>query len=246
MEGINLNASMNKKTDNVFDFIEEKLAFGVGDWEYYLTPIGSYIVNGSPFGSSLSEWANEYGLDEYCNGDYESFEKCPESTKTMLQQKYLDLISSWLQENNLSTEDLKDLDLLNLQYQAIVNISHGKDIEKSSEIIADTKTTTGKNCLEYLVSLRPITGEANSYLKRPWTSLSDRQGTQLCAVLTGIDPFITETKNHDDIIEEDLDDTRSIVLSRMHAWFEFYKNVINKITFDKVNSDIQNQGIINH
>ena len=65
MEGINLNASMNKKTDNVFDFIEEKLAFGVGDWEYYLTPIGSYIVNGSPFGSSLSEWANEYGLDEF-------------------------------------------------------------------------------------------------------------------------------------------------------------------------------------
>ena len=131
MKGINLNASMNKKPDNVFDFIEEKLAFGVGDWEYYLTPIGSYIVNGSPFGSSLSEWANEFGLDEYCNGDYESFEKCPESTKTMLQQKYFDLISSWLWENNLSTEDLKDLDLLNLQYQAIVNISHGKDIEKS-------------------------------------------------------------------------------------------------------------------
>ena len=241
MKAINLNATMNTNSNNVFDFINEKLAFGVGDWDYYLTPIGSYIVNGSPYCNNLAEWANEYGIDEYCNGDFKSFEECPESTKSMLQEKYLDLIHSWLSENNLSNEDLRELDLLNLQYQAIVNLTHGKDIDNSKEIIANTTTTTGKNCLEYLVSLRPIvnTSYENPSLNSSWISLNDRQGTQLCAVLTGIDPFVTSKKHNDEIIEEDLADGRLDFLSKMHADFEYYKNIINEISLEQVNSDTQ-------
>lgn len=244
---IYLNASMDINERNVFDFIDSKLVFGVEESDYYLTPIGSYIVNGSPFRDSFSEWVNEYGIFDY---EFDSFEECPESIKAKLQEDYSKFISSWLDNNNLSSEDLKELDLLRLQYRAIVDLSHEKNVEDSKRTIAETKKATGKNVLEYLVSLKPVTSRKSrpisetDYYNYPWTSLRDRQGSQLCAVLTGIDPCPNDSRQNDGFIMQDLDSSRSEFLSRMHADFERYENIIDEITLDQVNSNASTQGIV--
>ncbi len=215
MEGIFLNSVLDMGEENVFDFIEDKLNFAVGDYDDYLTPIGSYIVMGTPFYSSFDEWANiegKYECDEY----FETFEDCSESTKAMLRKRYPEIISSWLDSNNLSAYDLEFMRLLRMQYKAIENLSQGKDVDNAEKTIARTKMITGQNCLEYLVFLKPVL-EGLGLSAQPgssWTALRDMQGSQLCAVLTGIDPCFRDSE----------------LLSRMHEDFEYYKDLINEIT----------------
>lgn len=213
-----LNTSEN---NNVFDFIHDKVSSGLEGWRYYLTDIGNYIVNGSPFYNDFNEWVENTYIyyDEY---GYNSFEECPEIVKEEIQERYYEEITDWLTANNLKTDDLKMLDLLHLQYQAIEDYSKGIDIDNAKKTIAETKMATNKNCLEYLVSLKklygPISYEAGKYY---WTSLLDKQGSELCAVLTGIDPAL---------VFEEPSDERTELLSEMHNQFLHYKEVINELT----------------
>lgn len=259
-----MNAEMNTKEENVFNFIEDKLAFGVAEWEYYLTNIGTYIVVGSPLYSGIKEWANEWGIFDYCDNKYNNYDECPPEAKALLEKSYNQETAEYLRNNNLSQDELKMLRLLHMQYNAIKNYSKGIDIDNAKKTIASTYLATRKNCLEYLVSLKKISGpKKDNPGKYYWTAMLDRQGTQLCAVLTGIDPFVNnEIYSNSPIIMEDTNPDRSSLLSRMHNQFLQYQGLINEITKEQkeilrtnldeiyynsnasVNSRILNMGII--
>ena len=92
MPAIFMNAAMNTKEDNIFNFIHDKLAFGVGDYEYYLTDKGSYIVSGIPFYSGVEEWANEWGISENCDRKYKTYDECPPKVKALLEKNIIKLL----------------------------------------------------------------------------------------------------------------------------------------------------------
>jgi len=232
MPAIFMNAAMNTKEDNIFNFISDKLAFGVGDYEYYLTDKGSYIVTGYPFFSGVKEWAQKWGIFEYCDNKYKSYDECPPKVKALLEKKYYQTIANWLKECDISQDELKTIELLHLQYKAIKDYSKGIDPDNAKKIIAGTQIATGKNCLEYLLSLKEMSGPIQyDPGKYYWTSMTDRQGSQLCAALTGVDPS-RKSRFYDDspIIMEDTHPDRGSLLSRMHNQFLQYQGLINEIT----------------
>ena len=251
MPAISINAVMNTEEDNIFNFIHDKLFLGVGDYEYYLTDKGSYIVSGKPFYSGIEEWAKEQGISENCDRKYKTYDECPPKVKALLEKKYYQTIAKWLKERDIPQDELKMLELLHLQFKAIEDYSKGIDPDNAKKIIAGTQIATGKNCLEYLLSLKEMSGPIQyNPGKYYWTSMTDRQGSQLCAALTGIDPSRISRFDDDDyddfpifdddlpiiddddlpIIMENAHPDRGSLLDRMHNQFLQYQGLINEIT----------------
>ena len=235
MPAVFLNASLNKDTKNVFEFIDDKLAFGVGEWSYYLTDIGEKIVEKNGHKNWI-EWADDY----YIYGDYgyNSLKECPKIIQEIIRNQYKNELEEWLVKNNLTRKDLKTINLLHKQYEAISDYSNGINVEEAKKIIAGTTLITGINVLKYLVSLKKIDDPSmRDGWKYYWTHLTDRQGTQLCAVFTGIDPFNRRNEsrfntNDSLFLYEDMDDERSKILQNMHQQFLYYTNAIDEIALE--------------
>ena len=199
---------------NVFDFIDNKLAFGVGEHSHYLTPIGAYIVGGSDF-KDWKRWAINFGVDS----DYgvEDLETCPSEIAEKIKKECEEDKEEWMNSNGVTEEDLDKLDLLHEQYLAIVQYANNRIDENAVETIDRTYRATGINCLKYLVSLKT---------QEQWHYLSDFHGAQLCAVFTGFDP------NNDPNNK-----AREAILSKMHYEFCYYANVIDNIVLSKTSQD---------
>ena len=173
-EVVFMNNELNYFDDNnVFDYIETKAIHGVRGSDEYLTPIGNYIVFGSPFYSGWEEYAKEY---------YHKLEECSEQEKATIKDEYDNYKETWLKNCNLQEDDLSTLDLLHEQYLAIKQLSHDPNNEDAKTTIIDTYEKTGENVLSFLVRLKT---------QKQWCELTDQQGRLLCFVLTGKDPFFS-------------------------------------------------------
>ena len=206
-----INESLNDDSRNVFEFIDSKLAFGVGEWDYYLTKKGEYVVEGCPFCHNWYEYGLRYG--DISEDDPSTMEEFPKERVEEIMESYNESKEKWLEDAGVTEEDLNTLELLHKQYLAIVEYSKNPDDEEAINTIPETYNDTGINCLKYLASLKT---------EEQWHQLGDLQGTQLCAVITGYDP------NPKSNSEE-----RKVILSKMHNAFVFYTDEIDRIVSEK-------------
>ena len=190
----------------VFEFIEDIVSTGINDADYYLTPIGAYIVCGYPFGNNWTEWAY-FDLDDRYGCI--SLRDCPGEIAEKIQSDYEYKKSEWRINNGLEVKDMDTLELLHKQYLAVAAYAKKPNNRDTINAIAETYLATGINCLEYLLSLRELD---------EWYALSDFNEAQLCAVLTGHDP----EHNPNNML-------RSVLLRRMHTDFCHFTREIDKI-----------------
>ena len=209
--GDGFNYSVKENTNNVFEFINYKLAFGGGEPEFYLSKQGEYIVDGYPFRFDWKEWAYNHGLDSEFG--VEDFENCSEDIIEDIKFEYEESKEEWLRLSGIEENDFGTLELLHKQYKAIEEYSKNPNNEEAKQIILGTFALTGINCLRYLVDLKTA---------EEWRNLTDGQGSQICAVFTGYDPCRFSD-----------DEQRKSILSYMHRAFCFYLDLIDQLTAEK-------------
>lgn len=204
MEVLNFNALINEEEENLFDYIECKVLFGAGDSEYTLTKKGACIVEGPPFEGGWIQWAYDYGL----NGEYgvDDLGHCPEEIAAEIRERFEDAKYDWMYNAGMSEEDMATYKLLHKQYLAVVNLSKGIDVDESKRIIRDTYAVTSVNCLTRLRQVREEAG-----------LIDDLQGSQLCAVLTGVDAIPSS------------DTTRTKTIEKNRRMYLEYESLIEKI-----------------
>ena len=162
---------------NIFEFIQDKILYGVNDAEHYITARGSYIIFGPPYGNNWKEWSQENKIHtEY---GVKKLKNAPKRVEEDIKRRYNQEKKEWMEDNNIDGDELKELDFLHKQYQTISKISQTGDNSLDKEII-ETYRKTGKNCLTYLREIKSSV---------EWKKLTDYQGSQLCAALTGYIPI---------------------------------------------------------
>ena len=190
-------------TKNIFDFIDEKLAFGVGECSYYFTDIGAYVVDGPWYCYTFEEYVDSF--DTSSEYGYYGFDDCPDDIKEAIKYQWGTLKYQFMDQFNLTDEDIERLDELHKQYLAIVGYSKAKTDEEKSvfeKIIRETYASTGINCLELLQQ------------KQDWTKIIDLQGLQLAVAVGGC------------VNEPIKDKAYAKYLEEMH---EIYNSYIDKI-----------------
>jgi len=195
---MDINYLNDLEEKNIFEFIDYKLILGEGEPCYYLTGKGAFVVEGAPYGNNWSEWSDKYLEDDNKNELDNYLEELLEDDK-----------KSWLSYYGIEDEELDTLELLRKQYLAIRDYSNNPSDELAIETIKETYSLTGINCLDYIKNLKT---------EEEWKELTDTQGMQICAIMTGYNP------EENDKLEE------------MHNVYCDYINKINNLVYDKSNN----------
>lgn len=224
--------------DNVFDFIDSSITVGPADTYTYLTPIGEYVYDGSPFYSGWEEYAtkNESAYDY----GHKTLEECSEKEKKEIKKEYDDYKKAWLEDCKLKEEDLEELDLLHEQFEAIKTLSKNPKNEEAKKIIVDTYEKTGKNVLSFLVGLKTT---------KEWAKMTNLSANKLCAVFTGYDPAFDSRSLKEDSFErrefynrlKEMSE-RNRLLSKMHHSFVYYRYLIDELVNEKKETNESNKG----
>lgn len=234
------NKIISENIENVFDFINDKLCFGVSDTNGYLTDRGEYIVEGN------HDWTFEdwlfwvAGIRNYDSLDEEAKAKLHEEFNRQNQQNK----QNWMHITGINEEEINTLENLHKQYLAIKEYSKNPDNEEARRIIIETFQQTQINCLTYLKEL---------VKEKRKISETDIQGNQLYIVLLGTKHLPSKHKwffpieyydelsyydesqyyihDFDDYLDQNSDATR--IAKKMHNQYLYYENLIQQLCLDK-------------
>ena len=233
------NKIISESIENVFDFINDKLRFGVSDTNGYLTDRGEYIVEGS------HDWTFEDWLfwvaeiKNYDNLDEEAKAKLHEEFNRQNQQNK----QNWMNITGINEEEINTLENLHKQYLAIKEYSKNPDNEEARRIIIETFQQTQINCLTYLKELVKVKRKISG---------TDIQGNQLYIVLLGTKRLTSKHKHFfpieyytdlsydelqyhiqdfDDYLDQNSDAVR--IAKKMHNQYLYYENLIQQLCLDK-------------
>lgn len=201
------------RDEDVFDFIDSRLAFGTGESEYYLTNQGEFIVNGNPYTDDWIADAENYGYSVDEKGEGIDLRNIDQETLEKIKTKFEDAKAEWYEEAGIDETNIHIFEALHEQYEALRKYAkNNADQEAIATIVRTFKEAGNINCLSYLASLKTV---------EEWAYADDDGlfGSHLCAIMTGFDPGYPKYPNAE----------RKLLLDTYNKEYWHYSEEVNRL-----------------
>ena len=196
--------------EDVFDFLDAKLAFATGETEKYLTHQGRFIVEGNRYSDDWVSDAENYGYADGKNGEDIDLRNGDKDVIRKIKERFDANKAEWYRDAGIDETNIHIFELLHEQYEALRAYAKDNTNQQAIDTIVRTYRETGINCLTYLSQVKSLA---------EWASLTDFEGSMICAVIIGHDPNFKEYPFQE----------RKDILDTYHRQFYHYTGEVDRL-----------------